>query len=130
VHLVSDPVSQCAQASTAHHFLKNGLLEGLVEVVTEDILAAQNLALPSDEWRGHQQRLPIVRELLRTAGMPLLAGLLFQGFSAGFNEKMTSIYGSDNWEAIRNMATLNMTDRALDRMRTSAAAQQSNSRRK
>jgi hypothetical protein len=103
VHLVSAPVSpKSAHNSTAYDPLGHGVLEGLVEVVAEDVLTSQGLQLPSDDWRGHTEAIGIARALLgkKNENLPRLAGLIFQGFTADFDKWAKSTYGDALWAKI------------------------------
>lgn len=130
VHLVSDPARQGTPDSTALLPLGMGLLEGLVEAITEDILTAQGMSLASDRMRGHQKRAPIVRELLKTTSIPFFARVLFQGDSAQFNMVMEYIYSKAEWNRIRAFATAERTQDALQLMQKARAAQEADQNRK
>lgn len=117
VHLVSHPAGRARKwQSTAWSILGEGLLEGLVECITRDILLAQGIALARPDWRGHQQRVPVARELLRTHGVPLLARLLFAGDFRQFLMVMNDVYSPAGWTEIRRLTTANNPARAIQRM--------------
>jgi hypothetical protein len=127
VHLVSHPPEQGSPHSTAFAFqsLGEGLCEGLVEMVAEDILTApsQALGLPKDKNKlGHHRRLAIMRALCgdmdgavrpeqqeRTALLPrtsytFWARALFKGESDQVALVMSYWYSSGGWGAIKNFA--------------------------
>jgi hypothetical protein len=116
VHWVSSPAEQGAQneLSTAHGALGDGLLEGLVEVVTEDILGEQKIGLPSGGMRGHQERVPIVRRLIEATSVDFFARPLFLGELTRFISVMNSTYSQEGFGRIRALATAKMTKDALD----------------
>lgn len=117
VHLISHPTGRGRQPhSTAWPILGEGLLEGLVECITRDILSAQGIALARPEWRGHQQRVPVARELLRNLGVPLLARVLFAGDFHQFLMVMNHTYSPAGWTEIKRLTTANNPDRAIQRM--------------
>jgi hypothetical protein len=117
VHLISDPASGGTRSSTAHSYLGGGLLEGLVEVITEDILADQGIPLPRDPgMMGHPQRVPIVRELMEQSDPSLWGWLLFRGNPRVVND-FIKVYSLAGWTRIKNMAILNMTERAINEIR-------------
>jgi hypothetical protein len=117
VHLVSHPAGRGRQPrSTAWPILGEGLLEGLVECITGDILSAQGIALARPDRRGHQQRAPVARELLRTHGVPLLARVLFAGDFRQFLMVMNHMYSVVGWTEIKRLTTANNPARAIQRM--------------
>jgi hypothetical protein len=117
VHLVSHPVGRGRKRhSTAWSILGEGLLEGLVECITRDILSAQGIALARPSMRGHQQRVPVARELLRNVGVPLLARVLFAGDYHQFLMVMNHTYSPAGWAEIGRATTANDPARAIQRM--------------
>lgn len=129
VHLVSHPPGRAGrQHSTAWGILGEGLLEGLVECVTIDILNAQRIALPRLTMRGHLQRLPVAIELLRRLGVPLLARVLFEGDFRQFLLQMHNTYSVRGWQEIQSLTTANNPQSAIQRMNELRAAQEQQSR--
>lgn len=130
VHLVSYPPGRGSQpVSRAFGILGEGLLEGLVECVTIDVLNGQDIALAKPEWRGHVKRVPVAVAMLRRLGIPLLARLLFGGEYQQFMQLMHNTYSVPGWEEIKRLATADKPERAIQRMRElSTAQQQSRSR--
>ena len=117
VHLVSHPAGRGrAQHSTAWGILGEGLLEGLVECITRDILFAQKIALARPHMRGHEQRVPVARELLRSLGVPLLGRVLFGGDFQQFLMIMNYTYSPAGWTEIKMLTTSNNPTRAIQRM--------------
>jgi hypothetical protein len=124
VHLVSHPPQQGAANSTAWDILGQGLLEGMVECVTLDILLAQRIALAKPSMRGHQQRLKVAVTLLRTLSIPFLARVLFGGQRDPFEPVVRHTYSWNGWDEIKTLTTNNEADRALERMKFWRASQQ------
>jgi hypothetical protein len=117
VHLVSHPPGRSGkQHSTAWGILGEGLLEGLVECVTRDILSAQRIALARPSLLGHQQRVPVARALLRSLSVPLLARVLFGGDFQQFLMVMNHTYSPAGWVEIKMLTTANEPVRAIQRM--------------
>jgi hypothetical protein len=115
VHWVSDPAKQGAEHSTAWDAMGEGILEGLVECVTEDILKEQNIELPANEnQRGHQKRVPVVRELLKTTSVPFFARALFRGELTQWCQLMEFVYSPIGLKHIRNFTGANATQMALN----------------
>src|SRR5262249_25850429 len=115
VHWVSAPATQGAGngLSTAHGLLGDGLLEGLVEVVTEDILGKQKIGLPSGGMLGHQDRVPIVRCLISATSVDFFARPLFLGELTQFANGMISTFSQEGFGKIRSLATANQKDQAV-----------------
>jgi hypothetical protein len=117
VHLVSHPAGRGRTPhSTAFNILEEGLLEGLVECVTRDILSTQCITLPRPGMLGHEQRVPVARELLRRLSVPLLARVLFAGDYQQFLMTMNTLYSPAGWMEIRGLTTANNPVRAIQRM--------------
>jgi len=116
VHWVSAPAEQGATngLSTAHGVMGDGLLEGLVEVITEDILGEQKIGLPKADLRGHQERVPIVRRLMETTSVDFFARPLFLGELTQFVQVMNSAYSPEGFGRIRGFATANLKKEALE----------------
>jgi len=111
VHLVSHPPKQGVALSSAKGFLGEGLHEGLVQVVAEDILAAQKIA-PS-KHKAYEARVAIVRKLLSVTDIKPFGNALFQGQIADlrFMHDMYTIRGFQN---IQKFTKLNDSKSAID----------------
>jgi hypothetical protein len=101
--------------STALAFLGEGILEGLVECVMEDILTAQRIALARASLRGHQERVTIVRKLMETLSGQIFGRVLFLGEKEPFDMIMRHTY-TPGWAEIRALAKQNQVQRALERI--------------
>jgi hypothetical protein len=115
VHLISHPAGRGRDRhSTAWGFLGTGLLEGLVESITRDILSAQCIALARPSMRGHEQRVTVARELLRDPYVELLlVRVLFAGDGRQFLMTMNDVYSPDVWLDIKRATTANNPARAI-----------------
>ena len=124
VHLVSDPPGKAPNGhSSALAQLGSGLLEGLVEAVTEDILTMQGLKLARADLRGHVARVPVARALIKDVGVPLLGGLLFGGNFHDFLMTVNGMYSAAGWMQIKNLTTADHRDSAIAKMKELSAAQ-------
>jgi hypothetical protein len=118
VHLVSHHAGRGPKKhSTAWNYLGQGLLEGLVEVVTEDILQAQGITLARPKWRGHTDRVTVMRQLLEVESVPFFsvpffAKILFGGHFQHLVE-MIDAYTADGWAKIKQLTTANHPQAAL-----------------
>jgi hypothetical protein len=125
VHLISHPAGRGQkQHSTAFSILGEGLLEGLVECVTREILAAQGIALAQPDKLGHQRRVPVARELIRNFRVPLLARVLFAGDFQQFLTLMNHVYSPAGWAEIGRLTTANDPNRAIQRMNELSAVEE------
>jgi hypothetical protein len=125
VHLVSHPAGRGRLPhSTAWPILGEGLLEGLVECITRDILSAQAIALARPSKRGHEPRVPVARVLLRNVGVPLLARVLFAGDFHQFVMVMNHTYSPAGWMEIRRLTTANDPAGAIQRMNELRASEE------
>ena len=125
VHLVSHPSGRAnRQHSTAFGIVGEGLLEGIVECVTIDILNAQRITLARQSMRGHTRRLPVAIELLRLFSRPLIGRVLFEGDFQQFLLLMHHTFSVRGWQEIQTLTTANNPQRAIQRMSELRAAQE------
>jgi hypothetical protein len=125
VHLVSHPPGRGrVPRSTAFGALGGGLLEGLVECITREILTANKIALPGPDKRGHLQRVPVAVAMLQQLGVPPVAGLLFDGDFRQFLPLVHSLFSVTGWQEIQSLTTANNPRRAIQRMNELRAVQE------
>lgn len=133
VHLVSHRPGRAGRPhSTAFPILGEGLLEGLVELVTTDILNGQTITLADPKRRAHQKRVPVMEELIRALnlGIPLLAGLLFGGRFAVFSEMMIKTFTGPGWIRIQRLTTADDTAGAIRCITQLRAAEEARNRQR
>lgn len=116
VHLVSHPPQQ-GQRISIFFVLGEGLLEGLTQVITEDILNKQGIA----PWTEHRygDRVKIVRALIAAFepnGVAMFGKALFSGQS-GELSPLPKVLGSRGFEEIKNLATMHNSQKAIERIR-------------
>jgi hypothetical protein len=125
VHLISHRPGRAGRPhSTAFPVLGEGLLEGLVELITTDILNEQKIKLADPKGRGHQARVPVVEALLSGTSIPLLARVLFEGEFGLFFEVMNSTYSGPGWIEIQRLTTADDTAGAIRRMKELGEAEE------
>jgi hypothetical protein len=132
VHLVSDPPGKTPEGrSSLRGMVADGVFEGIVEAVTEDILHEQKIALASENYRGHPQRVPVVRKLFKTLEqhqvppVPLFGRLLFVG-DLTINHlvmPMNWILSAGGWTQVQGLTTQNKPDAAIRKIDELVAAQ-------
>ena len=124
VHLVSHaPGRSGRRHSTAWGIVGEGLLEGIVECVTIDVLNAQQITLARPTMRGHVQRVPVAVALMRRFGLPLIGRLLFGGEFRPFLQLMNDTYTARGWQEIQTLTNANRPEQAIQRINQARAAQ-------
>lgn len=119
VHLIShEPGVSGKDHSTALGLLGNGLLEGLVELITSDILTTQGIALADSGKRGHQKRVPVVQELMDVYGIGsrFLGPALFRGDQRLFRIAEAG-FTTAGWIEIQRLTTSDNPDGAKRRLK-------------
>jgi hypothetical protein len=124
VHLVSHRPGRGGGHSIALGPLGEGLMEGLVECITSNILASQGIKLAKPEGRGHQQRVPVAAEFIRRMGDYVPGRVLFAGDFQFFLNIMHYTYSVAGWLEIQRTTTANDPARALRRMEELRAAEE------
>lgn len=106
IHLVSHPPQQRRLHSTASTHIGDGLLEGLVEYVTVDILNHQKIApARNPKMRGHEEGRQIAAAVLGPLGVPILARLLFDGDPLPVVRQMNHTFSVTGWQEIQGLTT-------------------------
>jgi len=79
VHLFSHPPGQSNRLrATSYTILDHGLIEGITQVVTEDILAKQGISPLRERWQAYRSLTPIARKFMSSFS-PLVAEAYFNG---------------------------------------------------
>jgi hypothetical protein len=79
VHLFSHPAGKSNQTrGTAFSLLNSGLIEGITQMITDDILAEQEFSPLPERWQAYGLLTPIAREFVRSFS-PLVAEAYFNG---------------------------------------------------
>lgn len=127
VHLVSHQSGVSTQPhSSAIGVLGEGLLEGVVELITTEILNAQGIALAAAKRRGHQERVQVVEEWMRSYEVTreMLAPPLFRGNSEQLYRLTEAAFTAAGWLEIKRLATDNNPGAAIRRMGELRAAEE------
>ncbi len=120
VHLISHkPGVSGEDSSVAVRQLAAGLLEGLVELITTDILTTQGIKLADPKKRGHQKRVPVVEELINVYGIgpSILGPVLFKGEYERLIRITEAAFSTAGWMEIKKLTTSDNPDGAKKRMR-------------
>lgn len=110
VHWVSHPPKQGKQV-TVLGFLGHGLMEGLTQVVTEDLLQDQGIA--QSPYPAYAERVAIVRKLIERFKVAPFGEALFQG-RVNALQPLLDTYGSAGFREISELATKNDSKKAID----------------
>lgn len=119
VHLISHKPGMSDQdSSTAKTALGTGFLEGLVELVTTDILTTQKIKLAESKRRGHLKRVPVVEDLMATygIGISVLGPALFRGETERLIRLTEAAFTTAGWMDVKRLATAENTDGAKRKM--------------
>jgi outer membrane protein OmpA-like peptidoglycan-associated protein len=80
VHLFSHPPGRSNQLrATAYDFLGVGLLEGLTQVITEDIQTAQGIRPLRDRWQAFKEYIPVARRVIQIFTLAVVGDAYFKG---------------------------------------------------
>ncbi|HEY5141467.1 MAG TPA: thioredoxin domain-containing protein [Methylococcales bacterium] len=80
VHLFSHPPGRSNQLrANAYSFLGVGLLEGLTQVITEDIQTKQSIDPLRERWQAYQEYVPVTREFIRIFTPAVIGDAYFKG---------------------------------------------------
>jgi len=80
VHLFSHPPGRSNLfRATVYGFLGSGLIEGLTQVITEDIQTEQGIRALPDKWQVYKEYVPVAREFIRIFTPPVVGDAYFKG---------------------------------------------------
>lgn len=65
--------------ATAYDFLEKGLIEGLTQVITEDIQTKQGISPLPDRWQVYEEYVPVAREFIRIFTPAVVGDAYFKG---------------------------------------------------
>jgi hypothetical protein len=117
VHLFAHPhaptVQQCAApcVGTFQRQFGTGFGEGLTQVITEDIMAAQTISRYYRD-RPYEDYAAVMREVVKVFGLDAMARAYFFGSVASLRTSMDARWGT-NWHAVAGATTAGDKDRAL-----------------
>jgi len=80
VHLFSHPPGRSNRIrATVYEMLGRGLLEGLTQMVTEDILSTQCIGPMRGDWQAYKNLTPIARKFMQALSPRIVADAYFLG---------------------------------------------------
>jgi hypothetical protein len=119
VHLFSHPPGRSNRLrATAYGLLETGLLEGLTQIVTEDILAAQCIRPLRSEWQAYKEYIPVARRFVEIFTPGVVADAYFNGSITPLVNAMTTRWTIDGFRRVRQLANQKKTQQALQAIET------------
>jgi len=129
VHLFSHPPGRSNRLrATAYGLLETGLLEGLTQIVTEDIQAAQCIRPLRAEWQVYKEYLPVARRFVEIFTPALVADAYFNGSITPLVNAITRRWTIDGFRRVRQLTNQKKTDQALQAIETLEQTYRSRSR--
>ena len=129
VHLFSHPPGKSNRLrATVYGFLEVGLLEGLTQIVTEDIQAAQGIRPLRADWQAYREYIPVVRRFIEILTPALVADAYFNGSITPLVNAVTTRWTIDGFRRVRQLANQKKTQQALQAIETLEQAYRSRPR--
>ncbi len=114
VHLFSHPSGRSnSLRATAYGLLEQGLLEGLTQIVTEDIQAAQCIRPLRTEWQAYKEYIPVARRFMQVFTPALVADAYFSGIVTPLINAITRRWSIDGFRRVRQLTNRKQTQQAL-----------------
>jgi hypothetical protein len=104
VHLFSHPPGRSNQLrALAYDFLGVGLLEGITQLITEDIQTAQCIQPMRERWQAYNDYLPVAREFIRIFTPAIVGDAYFNG---NVNRLLRAIEGRWSFSSFQRLRML------------------------
>jgi hypothetical protein len=114
VHLFSHPPGRSNQLrATAYGLLEKGLLEGLTQIVTEDIQAAQCIRPLRSDWQAYKEYVPVARRFMQVFTPAVVADAYFNGSVTPLINAITRRWTIDAFRQVRQLTNQKKTEQAL-----------------
>lgn len=119
VHLFSHPPGKSnALRATTYALLETGLLEGLTQIITEDILAAQCIRPLRAEWQAYQEFIPVARRFIDVFTSAVVADAYFNGVVNPLINSITRRWTVAEFVKVRRLTNQKKTQQALEAIKT------------
>jgi hypothetical protein len=119
VHLFSHPPGRSNQLrATAYGLLEEGLLEGLTQIVTEDIQATQHIRPLRAEWQAYKEYIPVARRFTQVFKPAVVADAYFNGIVTPLINAITRRWTIDGFRSVRQLTNQKKTEQALQAIET------------
>lgn len=119
VHLFSHPPGRSNRMrATAFGLLEEGLLEGLTQIVTEDIQAAQCIRPLRADWQAYKEYIPVTRRFMQVFTPAVVAEAYFNGIVTPLINAITQRWTVDAFRPIRQLTNQKKPQQALQAIET------------
>ena len=114
VHLFSHPPGKSNRLrATVYELLGQGLLEGLTQIITEDIQAAQGISPLRVQWQAYKQYIPVARKFMQAFTPVLVGDAYFNGSVTPLINAITRRWTIDGFRRVRQLTNQGQTQQAL-----------------
>jgi hypothetical protein len=114
VHLFSHPPGKSnVLRATVYSLLGEGLLEGLTQVITEDILAAQCISPLRSDWQAYKEYIPVARRFIEVFTPAVVGDAYFNGTVTPLINAITRRWTADGLARVRRLTNQAQTEQAL-----------------
>ena len=114
VHLFSHPPGKSNRLrATVYGLLEVGLLEGLTQIITEDIQAAQGIRPLRAEWQAYKEYVPVARRFTQVFTPAIVADAYFNGSVTPLINAITRRWTVDAFRRVRQLTNQKQTQQAL-----------------
>lgn len=104
VHLFSHPPGKSNRLrATVYGFLGTGLLEGLTQVVTEDIQTCQGIRPMRSSWQAFEHFTPVARRFVEIFSRPIVGDAFFNGRISPLHAAIRERWTEGNYVRVRNL---------------------------
>ena len=119
VHLFSHPPGKSnALRATVYALFERGLLEGLTQIITEDIQATQGIRPLRDEWRAYQKYIPVAAKFLQVFTPTVVGDAYFFGKVTPLIDAITRRWTAAGLSNVRRLTNQEQTQQALQAIDT------------
>lgn len=112
VHLFAHPPGKSNQLRSTAYALGTGLLEGLTQVITEDIQAAQGIQPLPDRWQAYKEYTPVARRFIQIFKPALIGDAYFGGKVSRLLQVISRRWTFDGFQRVRRLTDQKKTQEA------------------
>ena len=118
VHLFSHPPGRSTLLTAlAYGFLGEGLLEGLTQVITEDIQTAQGIGPMHERWQAYKEYVPVAREFIRIFTPSIVGDAYFKGYVNQLVQAVDQRWTRQGFQTVSVLINQKKTQEALQLIR-------------